>query len=232
MSTTTLTARDIDTRDAVLRQLAWDPAMDAAAVGVSAREGAVTLTGFIDSYAGKLAAERAAKRVRGVRAVANDIQVRLRLARTDEEIAHDAARALALHVAIPKEVQATVHNGHVTLTGRVAWLFLRGVAELAVRPIAGVVAVVNRIDVVPDSAIRDVRHRITQALHEIADVNAKHVVVEVHGTEATLTGTVSSWAQRDAAQYAAEAAPGITVVHNLIDVRPADFDTSDTREIC
>ena len=92
MSTITLTDRDIETRDTVLRQLTWDPEVNAEAIGVSAREGAVVLTGFIDSYAGKLAAERAAKRVRGVRAVANDIQVRLRLARTDEDIAHDAAR--------------------------------------------------------------------------------------------------------------------------------------------
>jgi osmotically-inducible protein OsmY len=232
MSTITLTDRDIETRDTVLRQLTWDPEVNAEAIGVSAREGAVVLTGFIDSYAGKLAAERAAKRVRGVRAVANDIQVRLRLARTDEDIAHDAARALALRVTIPTTVQATVHNGHVTLTGRVPWLFHRTTAELAVRPIAGVVGVVNRIEVVPDSTIRDVRHRITEALHRIADVNAKHVVVAVHGTEATLTGRVSSWAQRDAAQEAAEAAPGVTVVHNLLDVKPADFDTSDSCEIC
>src|SRR5215208_1229490 len=115
MSTITLTAGDIGTRDAVMRQLAWDPEVNAESIGVSAHEGAVTITGFIDSYAGKLAAERAAKRVRGVRAVANDIQVRLRLARTDEDIAQDAARALVLHVTIPKTVQATVHQGHVTL---------------------------------------------------------------------------------------------------------------------
>jgi osmotically-inducible protein OsmY len=232
MSISTLTAVDIGIRDAVLGQLVWDPEVNADAIGVSAHEGAVTLTGFIDSYAGKLAAERAAKRVRGVRAVANDIQVRLRLARTDEEIAHDAARALALRVTIPKTVQAMVHNGHLTLTGRVPWLFHRTAAELAVRPIAGVAGVVNRIEVVPDSTIRDVRHRITEALHHLADINSKHIVVAVHGTEATLTGTVSSWAQRDAAQEAAEAAPGISVVHNLIDVQPASFDTSDTCEIC
>ena len=232
MSTITLTANDIAVRDAVIRQLEWDPEVDAAAIGVSAHDGAVTLTGFIDSYAGKLAAERAAKRIRGVRAVANDIQVRLRLARTDEDIAHDTARALALHVALPKTVQATVHDGHVTLTGRVPWLFHRTVADMAVRPIAGVRGVVNRIEVIPDAVVRDVRHRITETLHRMADVNAKGVNVVVKGTEATLNGTVASWAQRDAAQEAAEAAPGISVVHNLITVKPADFDTADTCEIC
>ena len=232
MSTQTLSAHDVRVRESVIQQLEWDPEVDAAAIGVSARDGAVTLTGFIDSYAGKLAAERAAKRVRGVRAVANDIQVRLRLARSDEEIAHDAARALALRVGLPKTVQAAVHNGHITLTGRVPWLYHKTVAELAVRPIAGVSGVIDRIEVVPNSTYRDVRHRITEVLHRMADVNAKHVAVSVHGTEATLTGTVSSWAQRDAAQYAAEAAPGISVVHNLIEVTPADFDTADTGEIC
>jgi osmotically-inducible protein OsmY len=232
MSTVTLTAKDISTRDAVLRQLEWDPEVDAGGIGVAAAAGAVTLTGFIDSYAGKLAAERAAKRVRGVRAVANDIQVRLRLARTDEEIAHDAARALALRLTIPSTVQAAVHNGHITLTGRVAALFHRTEAERVVRRIAGIAGISNRIDVFPGSTLRDVRHRITQTLHRMADINAKAVVVGVSGTEVTLTGTVATWAQRDAAQYAAEAAPGVTAVHNHIEVTPTDFDTADTCEIC
>src|SRR6188472_1132701 len=102
-----------------MRQLDWDPEVDGSAVGVAARNGTVTLTGFIDTYAGKLAAERVAKRVHGVRAVANDIEVRLRLERTDPDIAQDAARALQLHSAVPETVQAAVHNGHLTLTGRV-----------------------------------------------------------------------------------------------------------------
>lgn len=232
MSTLTLTATDIATRDAVVRQLEWDPEVDAAAIGVAAHDGAVTLTGFIDSYAGKLAAERAAKRVRGVRAVANDIQVRLRLSVTDDEIAHDAARALALRVTIPTTVQATVHHGHVTLTGRVPWLYHRTISEIAVQPIKGVVGITNRIEVRPDATSLDVRHRITETLHRMADINAKSVGVAVHGTAVTLTGTVSSWAQRDAAQDAAEAAPGVTVVHNLIEVKSPGIDTTDTCEIC
>jgi len=232
MSTATLTANDITVRDAVLRQLEWDPEVDASAIGVAAHDGSVTLTGFIDSYAGKLAAERAAKRIRGVRAVANDIQVRLRLPRTDEQIAQDAAHALALRVTIPSTVQATVHSGHVTLTGRVPWLFQRSDTEFAVRPIAGVRGVVNRIEVVPNTTIRDVRHRIAEALHRMADVNAKSVTVVVHGSEATLSGTVATWAQRDAAEHAAEAAPGVSVVRNLITVKPADFDNEDAGEIC
>ncbi len=101
MTTASLTRMDLSVRDAVLEELAWDSRVDASAIGVVARGGAVTLTGFIDSYTGKLAAERAAKRVRGVRAVANDIQVRLRMERPDDEIASDAARALGLRATLP-----------------------------------------------------------------------------------------------------------------------------------
>ena len=121
MAIATLTEVDTRIRDLVTRELEWDAAVDASAIGVAAKDRTVTLTGYVDTYLCKLSAERAAKRVRGVRAVANDIQVRLRLARTDEDIALDAARALALRVTIPKTVQATVHQGHVTLTGRVPW---------------------------------------------------------------------------------------------------------------
>ncbi len=105
-------------KNAVTRQLEWDPEVDASAVGVTVRGAAVTLTGFIDTYAAKLAAERAAKRIHGVRAVANDIEVRLRLGRTDADIAQDAARVLEVQSTVPEGVQAAVHNGTVSLTGQ------------------------------------------------------------------------------------------------------------------
>jgi osmotically-inducible protein OsmY len=122
MTTMSLTDTDLRVRDSVLRQLDWDPEVDNSAVGAAAKNGVVTLTGYIDSYSGKLAAERAAKRVHGVRAVANDIEVRLRLGRTDSDIAADAARALELRSTVPESVQAVVHDGHITLTGRVTWI--------------------------------------------------------------------------------------------------------------
>ncbi|HWV93353.1 MAG TPA: BON domain-containing protein, partial [Vicinamibacterales bacterium] len=115
MATVSITGTDIRLRGAVVRQLDWDPEVDASAIGVSADEGVVTLTGFVDSYADKLAAERVAKRVRGVRAVANDITVRLMVDRTDSDIAHDAAQALKLRPALADTVQVAVHRGHVTL---------------------------------------------------------------------------------------------------------------------
>ena len=117
MTTALLTDRDLRTRKFVTQQLEWDPAVDTSAVGVAARDGAVTLTGFVNSYAEKLAAERAAKRVHGVRAVANDIEVRLKVGRTDADIAGDVATGLRIHTSIPAAVQAAVHHGHVTLTG-------------------------------------------------------------------------------------------------------------------
>lgn len=220
MTTATLTDTDVSVRDAVMRQLDWDPEVDASAVGVSATNGTVTLTGFIDTYPGKLAAERAAKRVHGVRAVANDIEVRLRLERTDPDIAQDATRALELRSMVPKAVQAVVHNAHVTLTGNVDWLYQKESAERAVRHIRGVRGVFNHITVAPQAVVRDVRHRIVTALHQNADVDARHVAVTVSGNTATLTGTVGTWLQRESAERAAANAPGIAHVDNRITVQP------------
>ena len=228
MSTATLTDSDLKLRDAVMRQLEWEPEVDASGVGVAAHDGAVTLSGFIDTYAGKLAAERAAKSVRGVRAVANDVQVRLRMDRADDEIARDAAAVLATRFDLPPGVQATVRHGHVTLTGTVQWLFLKAWAEKALRHIRGVVGVVNHIAVVPVAPAGDLQERIAAALHRMADVTLRNVEVSVAGSVATLTGTVASWAQRDAAERAVASAPGITQVDNRVDVMPlpgvGDFD--------
>jgi osmotically-inducible protein OsmY len=233
MTTATLTDADVRVRDAVMRQLDWDPEVDASAVGVAAKSGTVALTGFIDTYSGKLAAERAAKRVHGVRAVANDIEVRLRLERTDSDIAQDAARALEIRSTIPEAVQAVVHNGHLTLTGNVEWLYQKESAEKAVRHIRGVRSVLNHISVAPMAAVRDVRHRIIKALHQNADVDARHLTVTVSGDTATLTGTVGTWLQRESAERAAANAPGIARVENRITVQSFhDSKTDDWDEIC
>lgn len=224
MSTASMTDLDVSTRDAVLRELEWDPEIDASAIGIAAKGGVVTLTGYIDSYSAKLAAERAAKRVRGVRAVANDIEVRLRLERTDADIATDVVRALELPSTIPAGVQAAVHNGHVTLTGKVDWLFQKRDAEKAVHHIRGVRHVLNHITVAPRAVERDVRRRIVEALHRNADLDARHVKAAVSGDRATLTGTVGSWLQRESAERAAADAPGIAHVENRIVVEPQSVD--------
>jgi osmotically-inducible protein OsmY len=233
MRTATLTNTDLRIQDAVLRQLDWDPQVDAAAVGVTAKDHAVTLTGYVDTYAGKLAAERAAKRVHGVRAVANDIEVRLKLARTDADIAADAARALELRTTIPDGVQAAVHTGHVTLTGKVDWLFQKHQAEKAVRHIAGVRGVLNHITVVPRGGERDLRRRIVHTMHENADIDARHIKVTVAGGRATLTGTVRSWLQRNAVEQAVANAPGVTEVDNRLMVQaPEPLEVEPVDEMC
>ena len=233
MTTAKLITHDTRLRDAVMRQLAWDPEVDESAVGVTAAEGTVTLTGSIDTYAGKLAAERAAKRVLGVRAVANDIDVRLRAERSDADIALDAARALQLLSTIPDGVQAAVHSGHVTLTGRVHWLFQKQSAERAMRHIRGVRNVINYISVAPNAVVRDVRNRIVRALHENADVDARHVQVTVEGDTATLTGTVATWLQRDSAERASAQAPGVAHVENRIVVQSKhELPNESVDEIC
>ena len=229
MSTATLTEKDLRVREAVQQQLEWDPAVDASGIGVTAHEGAVTLTGSINTYAGKLAAERATKRVHGVRAVANDLEVKLVVGRTDADIAADAATMLKLHNEVPDSVQAAVHHGHVTLTGTVDWHYQRMQAEKVVRYVNGVRHVANRITVVPRAAGRDLHKRIAQALHRNATLDANHIDVTVTGSVAHLRGTTTTWLQRDAAERAAYDAPGITVVDNQILVDPPNVDYC---EIC
>ena len=226
----TLTEADVRVREEVRRQLDWDPDVDNSAIGVVAKNGVVTLTGFIDSYAGKLAAERAAKRVRGVRAVANDINVRLKLGLTDADIARDVARSLELRSGVPESVQAIVHDGHVTLTGKVSWIAQRKNAEKAVSHIRGVRGVFNHVEVTPDRTYQDVRRRIVEALHRQADVNARHISVGISGDVAVLTGTVRAWSEREAAERAAADAPGIRWVDNRIVVEPAERHDAD--DIC
>ena len=229
MTTARLSDRDIAMKDAVMRQLDWDPEVDSSAVGVAASNGAVTLTGYIDTYYGKLAAERAVKHVRGVRAVANDIEVRLKLERVDADVAADIVRALELRSSIPDTVQAAVHNGYVTLTGLVNWMYQKRDAEKAVRHVRGVRGVLNHIVVAPRAVERDVRHRIVAALHRNANLDSRHISISVSGEKAILTGTVGSWLQRESAERAAADAPGIAHVENRITVEP---QVGDLDEMC
>jgi osmotically-inducible protein OsmY len=228
MTTVRLTGNDVRIRDAVQHQLEWRSDLDASAVAIVAQEGIVTLTGYVDTYAGKLAAERAAKSVRGVRAVANEIEVRSKLDRTDVDIARDAVHALQLRGTVPDTVQAVVHDRHVTLTGKVGWLYQKYDAEQAVRHVKGLHGVFNHIEVARGALGRDVRHRIVEALHRNADVDARHISVDITGDRAVLRGAVTTWLQRDAAEQAAANAPGITRVENHIAVEPSEF----VDEIC
>jgi osmotically-inducible protein OsmY len=233
MTTASITGTDIRVRGAVVRQLDWDPEVDASAIGVTAADGVVTLTGFVDGYAEKLAAERVAKQVRGVRGVANDIVVRQMVGRTDADIAHDAIACLAHRPDLADTIQVAVHHGHLTLTGQVAWLLQKEAAEHAVKHVRGLLGIFNHISVKPGSTQRDVRRRIVSALHHNADLDARLIRVVFEENTVTLTGTVRTWLQRDAAERAAAAAPGITRVNNQIIVvpdEPLEADVPD--EIC
>lgn len=233
MTTASITGNDVRVRDAVVRQLDWDPELDASAIGVSAADGVVILTGFVGTYAEKLAAERVAKHVRGVRAVANDIVVRQMVDITDADIAHNALAALKHRPDLGDTVQVTVHRGHVTLTGQVEWLLQKEAAEHALRHVPGLIGIFNHITVKPRSTQRDVRRRIVTAMHHHADLDARQIGVTVDDGAVQLTGTVRTWMQRDAAERAAGSAPGIVSVNNqitVVPVEPLELDVPD--EIC
>jgi osmotically-inducible protein OsmY len=219
-------------QEAVLAQLEWDPAVDARAVTVDVVDGHVTLHGAVDSYPAKLAAEKAVRRVHGVRGVTNAIEVRLAIDRTDEDLAENAALALRLHSTVPETVNADVRDGRVMLAGQVDWPFQKRSAERAVREIRGVRDVVNTIVVAPRGAAHDVRHRIIRALQHNADVDTRRIKVKVAHDCATLTGTVGSWLEREAAERAAANAPGIARIDNRITVVPPPWSESDADELC
>lgn len=232
MTTATLTGTDLRLRNFVVRELDWDPDVDASAIGVSAQNGVVTLTGVVPTYTGKLAAERVAKRVRGVRAVADDLTVRLTADRTDADIAADAAAALKLQTTVADKIQIVVRHGRIGLTGTVEWFTQKEAAADAVKHVPGVRDVANYIEVASKPALRDVHRRIVAALHRNADLDARNLRVQVADDVVTLTGTVASWLQRDAAERGAASAPGIRRVENLIVVVPSADEGVDEDEIC
>ena len=206
----------------VLAELDWDPEVDAKDIGVEVDNGVVTLTGTVDSYTKKWAAERAALRVAGVRAVANDIVVKSPTTRTDTDIAKAVADALEANSLVPKSrIKVTVKHGWVTLEGDVDWRFEREEAESTARKVAGVTGVTNLIVVKqPSVSPSEIKEAIERALVRSAEVDADRIQVHVEGGHVTLTGTVRSWAERQEAEAAAWRARGVTSVTNEIRVVP------------
>jgi osmotically-inducible protein OsmY len=220
-----MTAQDEQIQREVLAELDWDAKVRSNEIGVAAKDGVVTLTGWVESYAKKTAAERAAHRVRGVKAVANDIEVRLPSSaeRTDADIAAEASRALAWQALVPAErIEVSVSRGYVTLRGEVRWEYQRRAAERAVRRLAGVRGVINSIRVRPSVSPSPERlsKQIQDALVRNAETDAERISVEVRGDKAILRGTVRSWAEKDEAERVAWSAPGVVEVENQITVDP------------
>ncbi len=214
---------DKEIQQAVLRELDWDPLVKSTEIGVAVKDGIVTLSGFVDSYGKKYNAERAAKRLAGVKAVVNDLKVTLPTSdeRTDVDIARAAVHALEEHTNVPRDqIKITVRDGFITLEGEVEWNYQKEEAESAVRYLTGVKGVINLITVRPVVEPLDVRQKIEEALKRIASLDAGRISVQAQGSKVILRGTVHSWAERDAAERAAWRAPGVAAVENLITVSP------------
>ncbi len=225
MATATMTHTDEQIQRSILEELKWDARIHPNEIGVAVKDGIVTLTGWVDNYTKKWAAEDAAHRVRGVKAVANDIEVRLpnSAERTDADIAAAVTRALEWDAFVPIEkLNVTVAKGWVTLRGEVEWQYQKEDAERAVRRLTGVRGVTNLLTVRPrvKPSSQELKRKIEEALVRSAETDAERITVEVQDNKVILKGTVHSWAERQEAERVAWSAPGVIAVENRITVIP------------
>ena len=223
MSTPTRTQSDARIQQDIINELKWDARVQPNEVGVVVKDGIVTLTGWVDSYTKRWVAERAAYRVRGVVAVANEIEIQLPTAdqRTDTDIAAAAVRALDWDALVPLDkVTVTVAKGWVTIRGEVEWEFERREAENAIRRLNGVRGITNLLTVRPraTASVDDLKRKIEDSLVRSAETDAQRITVEVDGSKVTLRGTVRTWVEAQEAERIAWSAPGVTSVDNQIKV--------------
>ncbi|MGZ4316619.1 MAG: BON domain-containing protein [Gaiellaceae bacterium] len=217
---------DTDKRlqEAVMRELEWDPKVDSAHIGVSAKDGAVTLTGHVTTYSEKMAAVRAAERVYGVKAVADELEVKLSslTKRDDTDIAEEIARELRWNTTIPDAVDAEVRDGWVTLRGEVEWTYQKNAAERAVRDVAGIRGVSNLITIKPRVKPKpsEVEQRVAEAIQRQASLDARRIWASTSNGTVHLYGNVHSFWEKRLAEEAASSAPGVSKVEDHIVVTP------------
>ena len=212
---------DMSLRQNVLDELEFNPAVDATKIGVAIDKGVVILSGHVGSYAEKIAAERIVQRVKGVRGVAQEIEVRYpnENRNADDEIAQRAAKILEWDSTVPPgKIKVKVEKGWITLSGEAEWQFQRQAAEAAVRKLSGVSGVMNMITVRPRVDAVNVKHRIEDALKRSAELQADAIRVAVAGGRVTLEGKVRAWRERNVAEQAAWAAPGVVAVEDRLTI--------------
>jgi len=211
---------DSQMKNEIMEELLWDPTLKSRDITVRVHQGVVTLSGTVSNYPEKSAAEHAVRRVSGVKAIAEELEVHVidGQSRTDTQIAESVASTLGWHVWVPSHILATVENGWVTLTGLATWQYERHSAEHAIMYLAGVKGVSNKIEVKPELMPSEVKHAIEAALKRNAQLDAQCITVTTEDGKVTLSGNVRSWDERREVATAAWHAPGVTNVENLITV--------------
>ena len=221
---------DLEIQKDVVEQLKWEPFLNAAQIGVSVKNGIVTLSGQVDAYSKKILAEKAAKKVAGVKAIAEDIQVGLSPAyrKTDAEVAEAVVNALKWHTMIPEEkIRVSVEEGNVKLEGEVEWEYQRNQAKTSVENLSGVKYVTNLITVKPKITPYELQQKITASFQRSANIDAGKITAEVLGGKAILRGKVRSFAEIEDAENAVWSAPGIVSVENKLVIEEPEYAFED-----
>jgi VCBS repeat-containing protein len=221
---------DVQIQQDVMEELKWEPFLNASDIGVSVKNGIVTLSGQVDAYSKKIAAEKSAKNVTGVKAIAEDIQIGVSPThdKTDTEIAEAVLNALKWHTAVQEEkIKIKVENGNVRLDGEVEWEYQRSNAKTAIENLSGVKSVINFITVKAKVLAADVKEKIMDAFHRSATIDAACIKPEITGNKVTLLGKVRSVSEKEDAESAAWNAPGVTTVENRLLVDEPEYVLED-----
>jgi len=217
---------DTDIQKDIIAELKWEPSLRDDDIAVSVRDGVVTLAGFTDSYVDRWKAEQVASKVKGVKAIANDIEVKLPSSSTrpDPDIARAALDALRWNISVPHDrIKVKVEKGWVTLEGDVDWYYQKEAAERSVRYLTGVRGVSNLMTLRARPVPADIKQKIKDALQRGAELDAEHITVEMDGSKVILRGTVRSVAEMQDSERAARNAPGVTEVENRLTVDPSVY---------